>query len=1493
MPTAKEQAALLAATANSDAISAQQDKAAAQVAAQRAAAAAAAQRAEFQYLAGIPATRRTVAQNNRLAVFLASAPRTASAGPTAIHALSTAVQVVEVPRNGTVYRLNDPSDGFYVVVDGRVVLYDVKDREEAEDDDGVVDRLGRNESFGEEDLLSGSRRAHRAEAGPEASAILLRVSPELYRKHLQHLHQPDFEDKVEFLGRLEVFRALPDDTLRKLAPCFGQVELRAKDYLVRQGERADSMFAIAAGQCSVLVDPKFRPEASGLAEADPKKAMQVCLIGPGNIVGDMTVLANVRKRTASILCLTDLVTYKIRRATFIRRVPPMQLEALRQVAEAKIKITEKRVTAAAGGGGATKTSGPPVLLTLRDKILHGHDLRQLSQPQGVGPLDLRGHGPGGLSSGVEALLANSLAAAQHAAGQQQHSASGSVQGAAAAAAFSAAGIIPGGAARAAAAAGGGSGGGGSPAGGGGPQSPLAAAAAALVAASGGGPIGMGAGPGGLHNARARFSAPPRKATSMPAAALGGAGASSVSASGGVAAVGGRVGRGPAALPGGIRGTPDINYTWGLGPGTLINSLLAAGSNGSDGDGGGGGRPSTASPGGPGMGVRRSQPIDGRASPSAEGAAAGGGGGGGNISTAHLGHHASVVPGVGGTHAPAYHGGAAGALTPSPLPATNHHLTRGGGGGGGVGGAASFSHAGRPGAGSPAGMPGRAGSNSVMLPQPGTSQAIRTLPGAIADGYTPYNAWAAGAGGPELAITGGGSSSSPLGRGGSMARVADRLGGGTASPLGGVERLGSLTGMGGAAAAASAAASAAAAAAAAGRSDPRRSFSGIGATSLLRPLVIGAAAPAHFNSMNARASEPSGGAGGLLAADVTAAAAAAAAAEAAAAAAGPRAGAGAGSSRRSISLSGGPGRVSGGDASGSPRRAVWASDAELLQDQQRYSEAAAAAAVEEADAEAAGGEGGEGGERSGPGRQLTKKKSMGKARFGRMLVTANSSVDALVAEAVLAAEAAEVAAEAAEAAEAAAAAAAAAAAGTAAAAAGPQGAAAEGEAVAAGTAGAAGAAGAEGAGAEGADADASAPGLGPAAQPEAEGPAGAAADAEAPAAVAAESAEAPDATAEGAVAAQEGAAAVGDEAGALAAPAPAEGGEAPTADDAAAASPGDAGFDASQPDGAATGADGAATDVGEEAPRTQSPAGGLAVEHSTDSAAPSRENSSRLVTARLQHQQLQHQHQQQQQQLQPPPSPEPQQQLAVAATLAAAQQSSRGSFSGVTPAQLPAWGGPAAAGAAAPGPAAAPPPPALTIVATPAPVAVRSASPAVSSPSAATMAAAPRPASRQPVTLQLTVPDGAGGGAGGGYGRSGGANAASPNRRFQGGGAGGAAAVSPGHVRQYPFVGPFLSITKGVAPGLGGLGAGSPTGANLPPRQASLTAASPPSFTGNPAPMYDSVRVVHGTEGGVAGAGGGASPSRGGGGGGGGGGGTLRKGGSLYSKPAPVQRAVMP
>ncbi len=66
-------------------------------------------------------------------------------------------------------------------------------------DDGVVAALGPNDAFGEEDLLGGGRRAHRAEAVTD-HVLLLRISPELYNKYLYPLHWPSFEDKVTAAG---------------------------------------------------------------------------------------------------------------------------------------------------------------------------------------------------------------------------------------------------------------------------------------------------------------------------------------------------------------------------------------------------------------------------------------------------------------------------------------------------------------------------------------------------------------------------------------------------------------------------------------------------------------------------------------------------------------------------------------------------------------------------------------------------------------------------------------------------------------------------------------------------------------------------------------------------------------------------------------------------------------------------------------------------------------------------------------------------------------------------------------------------------------------------------------------------------------------------------------------------------------------------------------------------------------------------------------------
>lgn len=53
----------------------------------------------------------------------------------------------------------------------------------------------------------------RTTAYPTAITTLPRVTGTLF----------PLAPQVEFLGRLEVFRQLPDETLRKLAPCFTQM----------------------------------------------------------------------------------------------------------------------------------------------------------------------------------------------------------------------------------------------------------------------------------------------------------------------------------------------------------------------------------------------------------------------------------------------------------------------------------------------------------------------------------------------------------------------------------------------------------------------------------------------------------------------------------------------------------------------------------------------------------------------------------------------------------------------------------------------------------------------------------------------------------------------------------------------------------------------------------------------------------------------------------------------------------------------------------------------------------------------------------------------------------------------------------------------------------------------------------------------------------------------------------------------------------------------
>lgn len=52
----------------------------------------------------------------------------------------------------------------------------------------------------------------------------------------------------------------------------------------------------------------------------------MCTLNAGAIIGDITVLASVKRRTASVIATSELLAFRIRRSVFLRRLPADQLE---------------------------------------------------------------------------------------------------------------------------------------------------------------------------------------------------------------------------------------------------------------------------------------------------------------------------------------------------------------------------------------------------------------------------------------------------------------------------------------------------------------------------------------------------------------------------------------------------------------------------------------------------------------------------------------------------------------------------------------------------------------------------------------------------------------------------------------------------------------------------------------------------------------------------------------------------------------------------------------------------------------------------------------------------------------------------------------------------------------------------------------------------------------------------------------------------------------
>jgi NTE family protein len=108
---------------------------------------------------------------------------------------------------------------------------------------------------------------------------------------------------VELLGTVALFAGLATDQLRALADQALAVQLRAGEWLFRQGDEADALYVLRSGRLEVCLEPP-------VADRGPIREL-----GAGSVVGELALLSQA-PRSASVRCRRDAELLCLGRAPF-------------------------------------------------------------------------------------------------------------------------------------------------------------------------------------------------------------------------------------------------------------------------------------------------------------------------------------------------------------------------------------------------------------------------------------------------------------------------------------------------------------------------------------------------------------------------------------------------------------------------------------------------------------------------------------------------------------------------------------------------------------------------------------------------------------------------------------------------------------------------------------------------------------------------------------------------------------------------------------------------------------------------------------------------------------------------------------------------------------------------------------------------------------------------------------------------------------------------
>ncbi|MFQ5772460.1 MAG: cyclic nucleotide-binding domain-containing protein, partial [bacterium] len=152
----------------------------------------------------------------------------------------------------------------------------------------------------------------------------------------RQLDSQTLADRIELLGRTELFKHLNTNELKELGTCMKQKRYPKGEKLIKQGDAGNSMFILSEGLLHAF-----------LSTNNNEPEVKVGQIIPGEFFGEMSLLTG-EPRSATIVAITDVVAHEITKDNMnalLTKRPEIAETISKVVAERRVRNSQIMATA--------------------------------------------------------------------------------------------------------------------------------------------------------------------------------------------------------------------------------------------------------------------------------------------------------------------------------------------------------------------------------------------------------------------------------------------------------------------------------------------------------------------------------------------------------------------------------------------------------------------------------------------------------------------------------------------------------------------------------------------------------------------------------------------------------------------------------------------------------------------------------------------------------------------------------------------------------------------------------------------------------------------------------------------------------------------------------------------------------------------------------------------------------------------------------------------